>query len=55
MTDFNLTPEERELLKQATPQDVLRAIGELIVDPSFWGDIGTSFLNGMARGFDEHR
>jgi len=55
MTDFNLTPEERELLKQATPQDVIRAIGELIVDPSFWGGIGTSFLNGMARGFDKHR
>jgi hypothetical protein len=55
MTDFNLTPEERELLKQATPQDVLRAIGELIVDPSFWGGIGTAFLDGMTRGFDKHR
>jgi hypothetical protein len=55
MTDFDLTPEERELLKQATPQDVLRAIGELIVDPSFWGGIGTAFLDGMAKGFDKHR
>ena len=55
MTDFDLTPEEREILKQATPQDIIRAIAELIADPSFWGGIGKSFLNGMARGFDKHR
>lgn len=50
-----LTPEERANLAKVTPQDVTRAIAELITDPAFWGQMGTAFLNGMARGFDKRR
>jgi len=50
-----LTPAERQMLAKSTPADWFGAIAELVRDPKFWAGIGTSFLNGMARGFDEHR
>lgn len=50
-----LTPEERAKLAKVTPQDVTRAVAELITDPTFWQGIGRAFLDGMARGFDKHR
>lgn len=50
-----LTPEERAQLAKVTPQDVTRAVAELITDPTFWQRIGQAFLDGMARGFDKHR
>lgn len=43
-----LTPEEQELLVQATPEDWKEAIAELAVDPSFWSEIATSFVDGLA-------
>ena len=50
-----LTPEERAMLAKVTPQDVTRAVAELITDPTFWQRIGQAFLDGMARGFDKRR
>jgi hypothetical protein len=29
------------------------ALGACVKDPTFWAGIGTAFLEGMARGFDE--
>ena len=51
----DLTPAERQMLAQAKPADWFGAIAELVQDPKFWAGIGTSFLNGMAGGFDKHR
>lgn len=50
-----LTPAERANLAKVTPQDVTRAIVELITDPGFWGEMGTAFLNGMVRGLENRR
>ena len=50
-----LTPTEREAIGRATAQDWTDAIGACVKDPTFWAGMGTAFLNGMARGFDEHR
>jgi hypothetical protein len=50
-----LTPTEREAIGKATAQDWTDAIGACVKDPTFWAGIGTAFLNGMARGLDEHR
>jgi hypothetical protein len=50
-----LTPTEREAIGKATAQDWTDAIGACVKDPTFWAGMGTAFLNGMARGFDEHR
>ena len=49
----DLTPAERQQLAQSTPADWFGAIAELVQDPKFWGDIGTSFLNGVARGLED--
>ena len=51
----DLTPEERSLLAKATPADWAQAGAELVVDPSFWGEIAAAFVEGMARGFDKRR
>ena len=45
-----LTPEERATLAKSTSQDWIEAIGECAVDPTFWGKIGVSFLNGLTNG-----
>ena len=50
-----LTPEERAMLAKMTPQDVTRAVAELITDPKFWQRIGQALLDGMAREFDKRR
>jgi hypothetical protein len=50
-----LTPTEREAIGKATAQDWMDAIGACVKDPTFWAGMGTAFLNGMARGLDEHR
>jgi hypothetical protein len=51
----DLTPAEREAIGKATAQDWMDAIGACVKDPTFWAGIGAAFLNGMARGLDEHR
>ena len=51
----DLTPEERRLLAKATPKDWAEAGAELVVDPSFWGELAAAFTEGLARGFDKRR
>lgn len=43
----DLTPEEQDLLSQATPQDWAEAGAELVTDPEFWGDVAAAFLEGL--------
>ena len=42
-----LTNEEKEILSQATFEDLRIAIFELIVDPQFWAEIAIAFLEGL--------
>jgi hypothetical protein len=49
----DLTPAERQMLAKSTPADWFGAIAELVQDPKFWASIGTAFLEGIAKGFDD--
>ena len=49
-TMAELTPEERKILAGATAEDWAKAISETVTDPTFWGQIGTAFVNGFIRG-----
>ena len=42
-----LTPEEQELISQATPQDWAEAGAELVEDPEFWQEVAAAFLEGL--------
>ena len=50
----DLTPVEREAIANATAQDWMDALTACVKDPTFWQGIGAAFLEGMARGFDQH-
>ena len=45
-----LTPEERKALAGATAEDWAKAIAKTVADPTFWGQMGTAFVNGFVRG-----
>lgn len=46
----DLTPEERQALKDATAPEWIKAIRDLINDPQFWQDIRIAFVAGVAEG-----
>ena len=46
-----LTPDERDMIAKSTVQD--NAFAELVKDPTFWQDIGTAFLQGIAEGLED--
>jgi hypothetical protein len=46
----DLTPEERQALKNATAPEWVKAIRDLINDPQFWQDIRIAFVAGVAEG-----
>ena len=50
-TISNLTPEEKKMLVNSTPQDWAKAISECVQSPEFWMSIGAAFLTGIAQGF----
>ena len=50
----NLTSEEKEMLKNSTPQDWIQAIIELVKSPEFWGSIGVAFAEGVNQGIDNY-
>ena len=50
----DLTPVEREAIANATAQDWMDGLTDCVKDPTFWQGIGAAFLEGMARGFDQH-
>jgi len=43
----DLTPEQREAIASATPQDWAEAGAELVTDPEFWGEVAAAFLEGL--------
>jgi len=49
----NLTPEEKEMLKNSTAQDWMKAISELVQTRSFWVGIGIAFIEGVCQGLDD--
>jgi hypothetical protein len=50
----DLTPEQRQQIADTTAQEWMDALGASVKDPTFWKGIGAAFLEGMARGFDQH-
>jgi hypothetical protein len=52
-TISNLTPEEKKMLMNSTPQDWSRAVFELVKSPSFWAGIGAAFIEGVNLGVDD--
>jgi hypothetical protein len=46
----DLTPEQREELKNATDADWSKAIKEVINDPSFWRGMLIAFVDGVSQG-----
>jgi hypothetical protein len=50
----DLTPEQRQQIADTTAQEWMDALGASVKDPTFWQGIGAAFLEGMARGFDQH-
>jgi hypothetical protein len=50
----DLTPEQRQQIADTTAQEWMDALGASVKDPTFWQGIGAAFLEGMARGFNQH-
>ena len=47
----HLTPEEREAVSKATPEQWIKALVACVNDPEFWQRIGAAFIEGVAQGF----
>ena len=50
-TVSNLTPEQKKMLMNSTPQDWAQAVSECVQSPDFWMSIGAAFVTGIAQGF----
>jgi len=50
-TVSNLTPEQKKMLMNSTPQDWAQAVSECVQSPEFWMSIGAAFATGIAQGF----
>lgn len=50
-TVSELTPEQKKMLMNSTPQDWAQAISECVQSPDFWMSIGAAFVTGIAQGF----
>ena len=50
-TISNLTPEEKKMLMNSTPQDWAQAISDCAKSPEFWMSVGAAFVTGIAQGF----
>ena len=50
----NLTPEEKKMLMNSTPQDWIQTISDLVKTRSFWAGIGVAFAEGIIRGVDDY-
>jgi hypothetical protein len=55
LADFldELTPAEQEMLMNATWQDWMETIGNLVKTRDFWAGIGQAFLQGVADGLQD--
>jgi len=50
-TVSDLTPEQKKMLMNSTPQDWAQAISDCAKSPDFWMGIGAAFVTGIAQGF----
>ena len=50
-TVSDLTPEQKKMLMNSTPQDWAKAISECAQSPDFWMSVGAAFATGIAQGF----
>lgn len=50
-TVSNLTPEQKKMMRNITPQDWAQAISESVQSPDFWMGVGAAFVTGIAQGF----
>jgi hypothetical protein len=46
----DLTPEERQALKDATAPEWIKAVQDVVNDPQFWHDMFIAFVAGVAEG-----
>ena len=47
---YDLTPEEREALMNATPEEIAQAAQDAVKDPEFWAQISACFVRGFLTG-----
>lgn len=50
-TISDLTPEQKKMLMNSTPQDWAQAVSECVQSPEFWMSVGAAFVTGIAQGF----
>ena len=48
-----LTPEERDMLAKSTVQDWINAFAALVKEPTFWQDLKTAALQGVADALED--
>jgi hypothetical protein len=49
----DLTPKEKQMLRDANSPEWVKAVRELVADPAFWQDILNSFIIGVVSGIAE--
>jgi glutamine synthetase len=52
MTRFDLTPEERRAIAEATPEQWAEAAADIATDRQFWQELGATMLQAFAEGFE---
>ena len=56
MNRYDLTPEERRAIAEATPEQWAEAAADIATDGKFWQELGATmvqaFFEGMQRGLD---
>ena len=51
MTRYDLTPEERRIIAEATPEQWAQAAADIATDRQFWQDLGATMVKAFAEGF----
>ena len=48
-----LTPDERDMIAKSTVQDWINAFAALVKEPTFWQDLKTAALQGVADALED--
>jgi hypothetical protein len=51
MGRYDLTPEERRIIAEATPEELAAAAADLVQDGQFWRELGATIVQGFCTGF----
>ena len=58
MNRYDLTPEERRAIAEATPEQWAEAAADIATDRQFWQDLGDTmlqaFVQGLMRGLTKY-